>query len=132
MAASTVAARSAAEIPVLTRFLASIGTQNAVPKGVVLALTASGISSSSSRCPVIERQICPRPKRAMKLIAAGVIFSAAIVRSPSFSRSSSSTTMIIRPARISAMASSIDAKGVRLRAPLAIRILECFVVIEQT
>ena len=35
----------------------------------------------------------------MKLIASGVTFSAAIVRSPSFSRSSSSTTMIIWPAR---------------------------------
>jgi hypothetical protein len=49
MAASTVAARSAAEIPVVTRSFASIGTQKAVPNGVVLALTASGISSSSSR-----------------------------------------------------------------------------------
>ena len=29
---------------------ASIGTQNAVPNGVVFAATASGISSSSSRC----------------------------------------------------------------------------------
>src|SRR3989338_2237203 len=51
----------------------------------------------------------PRPKRAMKLICSGVIFSAATVRSPSFSRSSSSTTMIIRPWRISSTASSIEA-----------------------
>src|SRR5262245_16613007 len=65
----------------------------------------------------------------MKLIASGVTFSAAIVRSPSFSRSSSSTTMIIRPARSSAIASSIDANGPRLRAPLAIRIFECLLVI---
>ena len=57
----------------------------------------------------------------MKLIASGVTFSAAIVRSPSFSRSSSSTTMIIWPARIASTASSIDANGVRLRAPLAMR-----------
>jgi hypothetical protein len=48
----------------------------------------------------------------MKLIAAGVTFSAAITKSPSFSRSSSSTTMSMRPARISAMASSMVAKGV--------------------
>src|SRR5215471_19212954 len=37
-------------------------------------------------------------------MASGVIFSAAMVRSPSFSRSSSSTTTIIRPARISSIA----------------------------
>ena len=57
IAASTVAARSAAEMPVVTFALASIGTQKAVPNGVVLALTASGMSSSSSRCPVKDRQI---------------------------------------------------------------------------
>jgi hypothetical protein len=38
------------------------------------------------------------------LMASGVTFSAASVRSPSFSRSSSSTTTIKRPARISAIA----------------------------
>src|SRR6476620_5482135 len=47
----------------------------------------------------------------MKLIASGVTFSAAIVRSPSFSRSSSSTTMIICPAWIASIASSILANG---------------------
>ena len=50
----------------------------------------------------------------MKLIASGVTFSAAIVRSPSFSRSSSSTTMIISPARMASTASSIGANGERL------------------
>jgi hypothetical protein len=64
----------------------------------------------------------------MKLITSGVTFSAAIVRSPSFSRSSSSTTMIIRPSRTAAIASSIGANGVRRRAPLAMRILAFFVV----
>ena len=73
--------------------------------------TISGISSSSSRSGVIDRQISPRPYRAMKLIASGVTFSAAIVRSPSFSRSSSSTTMIIRPARMASTASSMRANG---------------------
>src|SRR5215203_1613071 len=47
----------------------------------------------------------------MKLITSGVIFSAAMVRSPSFSRSSSSTTMIISPLRIASTASSIGANG---------------------
>src|SRR5262245_22593489 len=57
----------------------------------------------------------------MKLIASGVTLSAAIVRSPSFSRSSSSTTITIRPSRIASMASSMGAKGpFRLGVPLAI------------
>src|SRR5574341_1565807 len=43
----------------------------------------------------------------MKLMASAVTFSAAMVRSPSFSRSSSSTTMTMRPARMSSMASSM-------------------------
>src|SRR5207249_9766954 len=51
----------------------------------------------------------------MKLIASGVTFSAAIMRSPSFSRSSSSTMMIMRPSWISAMASSIVANCIRLQ-----------------
>src|SRR5512140_467243 len=48
----------------------------------------------------------------MKLIASGVTNSAARVRSPSFSRSSSSTRMTIFPSRMSAMASSIVESGI--------------------
>src|SRR5436190_12918067 len=51
----------------------------------------------------------------MKLIASGVTFSAASIRSPSFSRSSSSTITIIRPARISSMAVGTLVKGGRER-----------------
>src|SRR5947207_2154408 len=58
----------------------------------------------SSRSEVMARQIRPRPYLAIKLMASGVTFSAARVRSPSFSRSSSSTTTIICPARISSTA----------------------------
>ena len=47
----------------------------------------------------------------MKLIASGVANWAAIVRSPSFSRSAASTTTTILPARISSIASSIVANG---------------------
>ncbi len=120
IAACTVAARSAAEMPVVVRPRASIDTQNAVSKRELLCDTISGISSSSSRSGVIDRQISPRPWRAMKLITSGVTFSAAMVRSPSFSRSSSSTTMIILPARIASSASSMRANGdVFLPAPLA-------------
>src|SRR5437763_13316868 len=48
----------------------------------------------------------------MKLIASGVANCAAITRSPSFSRSGSSTTTTKRPARTCSIASSIVAKGV--------------------
>ena len=47
----------------------------------------------------------------MKLMASGVMHSAAIARSPSFSRSSSSTMMTIFPALTSAIASSTVAVG---------------------
>src|SRR6266404_8779889 len=47
----------------------------------------------------------------MKLIASGVAFSAAIIRSPSFSRSASSTMMIIVPRRTASTASSMRANG---------------------
>ena len=47
----------------------------------------------------------------MNVIASGVTNCAAIVRSPSFSRSASSTTTTKRPERMSSIASSIVAKG---------------------
>ena len=114
---STVAARSAAEMPV-RRAAAAPRSARRTPSRTasVFCDTISGISSSSSRSGVIDRQIRPRPYRAMKLIASGVTFSAAIVRSPSFSRSSSSTTMIILPARMASTASSMRANGERLLA----------------
>jgi hypothetical protein len=46
---------------VLVRSRASIGTQNAVSKRELFWLTISGMSSSSSRSGVIDRQIRPRP-----------------------------------------------------------------------
>src|ERR1700730_18604997 len=70
--------------------------------------------SSSRRLPTTETQIRPRPYFDMKLMAAGVASWAAIVRSPSFSRSSSSMTTSILPARVSAMASSIVASGIEV------------------
>src|SRR5262249_55218104 len=48
---------------------------------------------------------------AMKLIASGVTASAASTISPSFSRSSSSTRITMRPAERSSMASSIRDRG---------------------
>src|SRR5947209_19448258 len=64
----------------------------------------------------------PRAWVAMKLIASGDANCAAITRSPSFSRSGSSTTTTIRPSRISSIASStvanavVTAIGIRLAA----------------
>src|SRR5436853_7188247 len=54
----------------------------------------------------------PRPSFAMKLIASGVANCAAMVRSPSFSRSAASTTTTNRPCRMSSIASSTLANGV--------------------
>ena len=62
--------------------------------------------SWSARSLVSARQIRPRPCRAMKLIASGVAICAGMTRSPSFSRSSSSTRMNIRPLRASLMIAS--------------------------
>src|SRR5438093_4475644 len=47
----------------------------------------------------------------MKLIASGVANCAAIVRSPSFSRSAASTTTTNFPSRMSSIASSIGANA---------------------
>ena len=81
--------------------------------GRVVRRPSAGCSSSSRRSSVIGRQIRPRPCLAMKLMTSGVTFSAAMVRSPSFSRSSSSTTMIIRPSRKASTAASMGEKGDR-------------------
>ena len=116
----TVVARSAAEMPVVTPRRASIETMNAVPKGEVLSIssTMGGICNSARRSEVSDKQMSPRPYLVIKLIASGVTFSAAMVKSPSFSRSSSSTRMTIFPCRMSSMASSIVWTGIPLTPPL--------------
>ena len=68
--------------------------------------------SWSARSSVSDRQICPRACVTMKLIVSGVANCAAMTRSPSFSRSGSSTTTTMRPSRISSIASSMVAKDV--------------------
>ena len=90
-------ARSAADIPVVTPRRASMDTVNAVLKPDWLFRTIWGNCRRSTSSGVRARQISPRPKRAIKLMSSGVTRSAAMVRSPSFSRSSSSTRMIILP-----------------------------------
>ena len=52
-------------------------------------------------------QSCPRPWVIMKLTISGVTFSAAQMKSPSFSRSSASMTMTILPAAMASTAASM-------------------------
>ena len=108
----TVCALSATEIPVLVPCLASTDTVKAVVNLEVLSLTIIGIFSSSSRSPITGMQIKPLPFTAIKFIASGVTFSAAMARSPSFSLSSSSTIMTNLPAFISLIASSMLANPI--------------------
>src|SRR3982074_974641 len=86
-------------------------TLKAVPKRLVFLLTMGSMSSSSSRVAMQGMQIRPPPALAVEAIRSGVTFSAAIARSPSFSRSSSSTMMTGRPALNSSIASGIVASG---------------------
>src|SRR5579862_355584 len=101
VAARTVRARSAAEIPVLTPVAASMETVNAVPMGERLSFTMSGRLRLRHFSSVSVRQIRPRACMAMKLMASGVTKSAASTRSPSFSRSSASARTTMRPWRSS-------------------------------
>ncbi len=115
IATETVRARSGAEMPVVTPSLASIETVKAVCNRVALCCAISGSFNCSTRSRVSARQIRPRPYLAMKLIAAGVAICAGMTRSPSFSRSSSSTRMNLRPLRASSMISSIgDMTSIKL------------------
>src|ERR1022692_345973 len=97
-------------MPVVTPLRASMASQKAVPNCEVFSEVMGPMFRCSRRSSVIARQTRPRPYFAMKLMVSGVTFSAASVKSPSFSRSSSSTTTIIRPLRISSMAAGTSAK----------------------
>ena len=102
-----VAARSWADTPVVQPSSLSMVTVKGVPNIEVLLLTCLSSSNSAQRSSVIGAHNTPRPSFSMKFTFSGVIFSAAIMKSPSFSRSSSSTTMINLPSRKSAIASSM-------------------------
>ena len=108
-AACTVRDRSCAEMPVVTPSAASIDIVNAVPFGLVLWCAICISPNWCARASVMVRQTRPRACVTMKLIASGVTWSAARMMSPSFSRSSSSTSTTMRPARISSTISSTDA-----------------------
>ena len=112
--AFTVAARSCALVPVVVPVRASIDTANAVSWcAASCAVTIRGMLSSSRRQPAQGMHTIPRPCVTMKLMASGVTASAAITKSPSFSRSASSTTITILPSAMSAIASSIESNTAR-------------------
>ena len=94
--------------PFGTAFTVSIEARGKVTTGISAADRAATIGcrlSCRQRSSVSVRQIRPRPCLAMKLIASGDTKSAASTRSPSFSRSSSSMRITMRPALSSAMMS---------------------------
>jgi len=74
---------------------ASIETVKLVSWREELRGAIKGRSSASIRFPAMARQIRPFPWEAMKLIASGVAIWAGMIRSPSFSRSSWSTTKLV-------------------------------------
>src|SRR5215469_2976548 len=97
-----VAARSAEDTPVVVPARASTDTVKAVRCDSLLTGTICGSSSRASSDSSIGTQMMPLVWRIMKATASGVVCSAAMMRSPSFSRSSSSMMMTMRPARSSA------------------------------
>ena len=99
---------SDAEIPVVTPPpIRSIETVNAVSIGSVLLPTIGLSFNCFDLFSVMGAHIKPLPCVAMKFIISGVIVSAAAKKSPSFSRFSSSTTIMTFPERISLIADSI-------------------------
>ena len=102
-----VCALSAAEIPVVTPSAASIETVKLVPILVPFFVTIGSRLSCLPRSSVNVKQIKPRPCLAIKLMSDGVTNCAAMTKSPSFSRSSSSSSTTIRPWRISSIISII-------------------------
>ena len=101
-------------MPVVTPSAASIETVKLVWYGEVLSLTMGFRPSWRVRCSVKVRQSSPRASRTMKLTSSGRTICAAITRSPSFSRSSSSRITTMRPARMSSRMSGMVLNAIRL------------------
>ena len=102
-----VRARSAAEIPVVTPSAASIETVKLVLNFASLRSDISGNASCWQRASDKVKQTKPRAWVIIKLISSGRTWVAAMMISPSFSRSSSSIKMTILPARMSSIISGI-------------------------
>src|SRR5687768_15780243 len=105
-------------MPVVVPWRKSTDTVKAVRWLSVLSCTIRGRSSCSQRSAVSGMQMTPEVWRRKNAIASGVANSAAMMRSPSFSRSSSSTTTTISPRPMAATASSIFASGTSPSLPL--------------
>ena len=101
-----VSLRSLAVIPVFA-WPMSIGVMNAVFSGASFCATTGFRSSRLQTSGRIETHNWPRPE-SMKLTISGVAFSAAQIKSPSFSRSSASTTITTSPRRIASTASGTE------------------------
>lgn len=94
-------------MPVVMPARASTVTVNAVAMDSLLpAATIRGRLSASSRSPAMPTQTTPEVWRMKNAIVSAVTNWAAIMRSPSFSRSASSTTTTISPRAIAAIACS--------------------------
>ena len=100
-----VSDRSAAVIPVLQP-AKSTGVKKAVDSGEVFVSTIGRKSKRWAAAGRIEQHSWPWPA-SMKLTSSGVIRSAAQTKSPSFSRSSSSSTITTLPAAIASTAAWI-------------------------
>ena len=85
----------------------STETVNCVECKAVLSSTIKLNPNSSQRSSINGAQINPLPCVAIKLMISGVALRAAVIKSPSFSRFSSSTTIISLPFLISSIASGI-------------------------
>ena len=93
-------ARSAAPMPAARADVVDRHGERGVAAGVVGRAPSGGGRAGRGTPASIGMHTRPRAHRSMKLIASGVTHSRPCVRSPSFSRSSSSTTRTISPRRI--------------------------------
>ena len=103
--ARAVLARCSAEMPVVMPWRTSTETVKAVPSGASLAATMGDRCRRRASGPVMGTQTMPQPFRMMKAIFSVVQCWAAMMRSPSFSRSSSSVTTTISPRAMASIAS---------------------------
>ena len=113
--ARTVLQRCSADMPVVRPWRTSTETVKAVPSGASLIATIGGRCSLRASSAVSGAQTMPQPLRMMKAIFSVVHSEAATIRSPSFSRSSSSVTTTISPRAKAWMAS---ATGLSMSIPM--------------
>ena len=104
--ARTVLVRSSAEMPVVSPWRTSTVTVKAVPSGASFAATIGSRRRRRASSADIGAQTMPEVCRMMNAIFSGVHIDAAMKRSPSFSRSSSSVTTTSSPRAKAAMTAS--------------------------